>query len=101
VVMHRDPYLRKTGYHEALLDVNLDLEPQWAAESEFTVDGGYYAAKKMLENPRARRQQSSVVLTTWPLVPFRLPGLWDFGFHGTLVSSALIATRLSSPRGLL
>lgn len=46
------PYLRKTGYHEALLDANLDFHPQWVAEAEFTIDGGYYAAKQMLGNPQ-------------------------------------------------
>ena len=46
------PYLRKTGYHEALLDANLDFQPQWMAEADFTTGGGYYAAKQMLGDPR-------------------------------------------------
>ena len=46
------PYLRKTGYHEALLDTNLDFVPQWMAEADFTVAGGYQAAKQMLGDPR-------------------------------------------------
>ncbi|SCX02338.1 LacI family DNA-binding transcriptional regulator [Candidatus Aquiluna sp. UB-MaderosW2red] len=46
------PYLRKTGYHEALLDANLDFHPQWMAEADFTVPGGYHAAKQMLGDPR-------------------------------------------------
>lgn len=46
------PYLRKTGYHEALLDANLDFQPQWMAEADFTIGGGYYAAKQMLGDPR-------------------------------------------------
>lgn len=46
------PYLRKTGYHEALLDANLDFQPQWMAEADFTIAGGYYAAKQMLGDPR-------------------------------------------------
>jgi DNA-binding LacI/PurR family transcriptional regulator len=46
------PNLRKTGYHEALLDANLDFHPQWEAAAEFTIDGGYYAAKQMLGNPQ-------------------------------------------------
>jgi DNA-binding LacI/PurR family transcriptional regulator len=46
------PYLRKTGYHEALLDANLDFQEQWMAEADFTVGGGYYAAKQMLGDPR-------------------------------------------------
>ena len=47
------PYLRKTGYHEALLDANLDFVPQWMAEADFTVAGGYHAAKQMLGDPRS------------------------------------------------
>ncbi|MEL0260831.1 MAG: LacI family DNA-binding transcriptional regulator [Aquiluna sp.] len=46
------PYLRKTGYHEALLDANLDFKEQWMAEADFTIGGGYYAAKQMLGDPR-------------------------------------------------
>ena len=46
------PYLRKTGYQEALLDANLDFKAQWMAEADFTVGGGYYAAKQMLGDPR-------------------------------------------------
>jgi DNA-binding LacI/PurR family transcriptional regulator len=46
------PYLRKTGYHEALLDANLDFHPQWMAEADFTTAGGYHAAKQMLGDPR-------------------------------------------------
>jgi DNA-binding LacI/PurR family transcriptional regulator len=46
------PYLRKTGYHEALLDANLDFQEQWMAEADFTVGGGYYSAKQMLGDPR-------------------------------------------------
>ena len=47
------PYLRKTGYHEALLDANLDFHPQWMAEADFTIAGGYHAAKQMLGDPRS------------------------------------------------
>ena len=46
------PYLRKTGYHEALLDANLDFHPQWMAQADFTTAGGYHAAKQMLGDPR-------------------------------------------------
>ena len=46
------PYLRMTGYHEALLDANLDFHPQWMAEATFTIDGGYHAAKQMLGKPQ-------------------------------------------------
>ena len=46
------PNLRRTGYHEALLDANLDFQPQWLAEADFTIGGGYYAAKQMLGDPR-------------------------------------------------
>ena len=46
------PYLRRTGYQEALLDANLDFHPQWLAESDFTIAGGYHAAKQMLGDPR-------------------------------------------------
>ena len=47
------PYLRKTGYQEALLDANLDFHPQWIAEADFTTAGGYHAAKQMLGDPRS------------------------------------------------
>ncbi len=47
------PYLRRTGYHEALLDANLDFKPEWMAEADFTVGGGYHAAKQMLGDPRS------------------------------------------------
>lgn len=47
------PYLRRTGYHEALLDANLDFKPEWMAEADFTVEGGYRAAKQMLGDPRS------------------------------------------------
>ena len=46
------PYLRKTGYREALLDANLSFDPQWDAQGDFTVGGGYFAAKQMLGNPQ-------------------------------------------------
>jgi DNA-binding LacI/PurR family transcriptional regulator len=46
------PYLRRTGYQEALLDANLDFDPKWVAEADFTVGGGYVAAKQMLGDPR-------------------------------------------------
>ena len=46
------PYLRMTGYHEALLDANLDFHPQWMAEATCTIDGGYHAAKQMLGKPQ-------------------------------------------------
>jgi DNA-binding LacI/PurR family transcriptional regulator len=46
------PYLRRTGYQEALLDANLDFDPKWVAEADFTVSGGYVAAKQMLGDPR-------------------------------------------------
>lgn len=45
------PYLRKTGYQEALLDANLDFDPKWDAQGDFTLGGGYHAAKQMLGNP--------------------------------------------------
>ncbi len=47
------PYLRRTGYHEALLDANLDFKSEWMAEADFTVAGGYHAAKQMLGDPRS------------------------------------------------
>jgi len=47
------PYLRKTGYQEALLDANLHFHPQWIAEADFTTTGGYHAAKQMLGDPRS------------------------------------------------
>ncbi|MEY3560905.1 MAG: hypothetical protein RL068_57 [Actinomycetota bacterium] len=47
------PYLRRTGYQEALLDANLDFHPAWVAEADFTVGGGYVAAKQMLGDPRS------------------------------------------------
>lgn len=48
----QQPYQRKTGYHEALLDANLEFKDQWMAEADFTIGGGYYAAKQMLGDPR-------------------------------------------------
>ncbi|MEY4990256.1 MAG: hypothetical protein RIS08_482 [Actinomycetota bacterium] len=47
------PSLRRTGYQEALLDANLDFKPEWVAEADFTVGGGYHAAKQMLGDPRS------------------------------------------------
>ena len=47
------PSLRRTGYQEALLDANLDFNPEWVAEADFTVGGGYHAAKQMLGDPRS------------------------------------------------
>ena len=47
------PSLRRTGYQEALLDANLDFKPEWLAETDFTVGGGYHAAKQMLGDPRS------------------------------------------------
>jgi LacI family transcriptional regulator, repressor for deo operon, udp, cdd, tsx, nupC, and nupG len=47
------PYLRRTVYHEALLDANLDFKQEWVAEADFTVGGGYHAAKQMLGDPRS------------------------------------------------
>ncbi|MEY3586968.1 MAG: hypothetical protein RJB32_264 [Actinomycetota bacterium] len=47
------PYLRRTGYQEALLDANLDFHPAWVAEADFTTGGGYFAAKQMLGDPRS------------------------------------------------
>lgn len=47
------PYLRRTGYREALLDANLDFLPGWLLEADFTVQGAYHAAKQMLGDPRS------------------------------------------------
>jgi LacI family transcriptional regulator, repressor for deo operon, udp, cdd, tsx, nupC, and nupG len=47
------PYLRQTGYRQALLDANLDFQPGWLVEADFTVAGAYHAAKQMLGDPRA------------------------------------------------
>lgn len=47
------PYLRRTGYQEALLDANLDFNPAWIGEADFTVGGGYNVAKQMLGDPRS------------------------------------------------
>ena len=46
------PHLRRTGYQEALLDANLDFDPQWEAQGDFTVGGGYFAAKQLFGNPQ-------------------------------------------------
>lgn len=47
------PYLRRTGYREALLDANLDWQPGWLVEADFTMQGAYHAAKQMLGDPRS------------------------------------------------
>lgn len=46
------PYLRQTGYREALLDANLDFQKNWFAQADFTVPGAYHAAKQILGDPR-------------------------------------------------
>jgi DNA-binding LacI/PurR family transcriptional regulator len=46
------PYLRRTGYQEALLDANLDFDPAWVSQADFTTSGAFNAAKQMLGDPR-------------------------------------------------
>ena len=47
------PYLRRTGYREALLDANLDFQPGWLTEADFTIAGAYHGAKQILGDPRS------------------------------------------------
>ena len=70
------PYLRKTGYREALLDANLSFDPQWDAQGDFTVGGGYFAAKQMLGNPQNAPLLFSALQMRWVLERSRLPGTW-------------------------
>jgi len=45
------PYLRQTGYREALMEAGLDVQKNWFAEADFTIPGAYHAAKQILGNP--------------------------------------------------
>ena len=47
------PYLRQTGYREALMDAGLDFQKNWFAEADFTMPGAYHAAKQILGDPRS------------------------------------------------
>ncbi len=48
------PSHRRDGYKYALVAAGIDPEPNLYVKSDFTIEGGYLAAKQLLGNPRLR-----------------------------------------------
>ncbi|QAY72259.1 LacI family transcriptional regulator [Agromyces protaetiae] len=48
------PTNRRLGYESALRDAGIEPEPKYFAPADFTVAGGYHAAKQLLGSPRDR-----------------------------------------------
>jgi DNA-binding LacI/PurR family transcriptional regulator len=48
------PTNRRLGYEAALHDAGVDLDPRLFAPADFTIRGGYHAAKQLLGAPHAR-----------------------------------------------
>ncbi|MCU1542423.1 MAG: LacI family transcription regulator [Microbacteriaceae bacterium] len=48
------PTNRRVGYEAALEAVGIPIDPELFAEADFTLQGGYRAAKQLLGNPRKR-----------------------------------------------
>ena len=44
------PYLRRTGYQDAMRQAGLDVKPQWLLGADFTTENGYNSAYKMLSD---------------------------------------------------
>lgn len=48
------PYLRRTGFQDAMRAASLEVKPQWLLGADFTIDTGYLAALSMLEHQKDR-----------------------------------------------
>lgn len=48
------PYLRRTGFQDAMRAANLEVKPQWLLGADFTVPTGYVAAMAMLQHQKDR-----------------------------------------------
>jgi DNA-binding LacI/PurR family transcriptional regulator len=48
------PTNRRVGYELALREAGIEPRPEYFTSADFTIEGGYHAAKQLLGNPRSR-----------------------------------------------
>lgn len=48
------PTNRRVGYELALREAGIEPKPEYFTSADFTIEGGYHAAKQLLGNPRSR-----------------------------------------------